>query len=82
MAYVTGQFPDILDGLLAIHNRPTVPGSRRVEVLRTLQLDTTDAEALDTIWRGAPRARLEAVTSLADAVAARLGPPQLERVDW
>ena len=45
-------------------------------------LDTTDAEALDTIWRGTPRARLEAVTSLADAVAARLGPPQLERLDW
>lgn len=83
MAYVAGLcVPDILDALLAVHDRPTVPGSRRLEVLRTVQLDTVDSNALATVWRGEPRARLEAVTSMADSVAARLGPTQLERLDW
>ncbi len=83
MAYVAGLcLPDVLDGLLAIHDRPTVPGSRRLEILQKVELDSVNAQALDTVWHGAPRARLEAVRSLADTVAAQLGPPQLERLRW
>jgi hypothetical protein len=83
MAYVAGLcLPDVLDGLLAIHNRPTVPGARRLEILQKVELEAPDAQALDAVWHGAPRARLEAVRSLADTVAARLGSPQLERLRW
>ncbi len=81
-AYVAGlAVPDVLDALLALHDRPCVPGSRRMDVLATLGLDFADRLLLDELLVGDPLAGRAAV-ALNSSLGARLGPPDLERLVW
>ena len=74
--------PDVLDALLALHNRPCVPGSRRMDVLATLSLDSVDRLLLDELLVGDPLGRARAAVALNSSLGARLGPPDLERIVW
>lgn len=74
--------PTVLDALFALHDRPTVPGSVRVEVLNSLPLNQGDEQLLEVALAGAPFERLDALRSLASSLLERLGPPDLERLEW
>lgn len=74
--------PGVLDALFALHGRPTVPGSRRMAVLSSLTLHQSDEQLLQVAFHGAPRERLDALRSLASSLLERLGPPDLERLEW
>ena len=74
--------PTLLDALLALGNRPTVPGSRRLEVLETISLDPRDETLLTIAMTGEPLGALDAARELADSLLDRVGDPDLERVDW
>ena len=74
--------PDVLDAMLALHNRPCVPGSRRMDVLATITLEPEDDQLLGLACVGSPSERLAAVRALASSLARRLGPPDLERIEW
>ncbi len=64
-AYVGGlAVPDLLDALLALHNRPCVPGSHRMNVLATLNLDSADRLLLDELLVGQPLVRARAAVAL------------------
>ena len=82
-AYFAGlAVPDVLDAFLALHNRPCVPGSRRMEVLATLNLDNVDRLLLDELLVGDPLVRARAAVALNSSLSTRLGPPDLERTVW
>ena len=82
-AYVAGlAVPDVLDALLALHNRPCVPGAHRMNVLATLSLDSADRLLLDELLVGQPLVRARAAVALNSSLSARLGPPDLERTVW
>jgi predicted nucleotidyltransferase len=74
--------PTLIDALLGLANRPTVPGSRRLEVLDSIALSEDDASLLTVTMLGAPHDRVRAARQLADSLLARLGDPDLKRVDW
>ena len=74
--------PTLIDALLALANRPTAPGSLRLDVLGTVALDNRDAALVDAALQGDPMLRLAATRELAASLAERLGEPDLERVDW
>jgi predicted nucleotidyltransferase len=74
--------PTLIDGLLALHDRPTAPGSMRLPILADVDLDPTDRSLIDRVLTANPLERLSAATSLADSLQTRLGPPDLERIDW
>lgn len=74
--------PDVLDSLLALHNRPCVPGSRRLEVLATLEIDDSDRRLVSELLLGDPFSRVRAAVDLNSSLSARLGPPDLERTAW
>lgn len=82
-AYAAGQaVPDALDALLALHNRPCVPGSRRMDVLATVDLDDGDRLLVGELLVGDPFVRVSAAIALNSSLSARLGPPDLERTVW
>lgn len=64
------------------HNRPCVPGSRRLEVLSTLSLDDADRRLVDQLLLADPVVRARAAAELNSSLSARLGPPNLTRIDW
>lgn len=74
--------PDVLDALLALHDRPCVPGSRRMDVISTLSLDKDDRGLLDQLLLADPVSRAGAAVALNRSLRARLGPPDLERTVW
>jgi predicted nucleotidyltransferase len=74
--------PTLIDALLALGNRPTVPGSRRLEVLESISLCERDRSRLASAMLGAPHDRVRAARELADSLLSRLGDPDLERTDW
>ena len=74
--------PDLMDGLLALHNRPSVPGASRLEVLAGVHLGRRDSELIQQAMVAAPTTRLRAARELAASLERRLGPPDLERVAW
>jgi predicted nucleotidyltransferase len=71
----------LIDALLALGNRPTVPGSRRLEVLESISLSEGDQSRLTITMLGAPHDRVRAARELADSLLSRLGDPDLERTD-
>ena len=82
-AYAAGlAAPDVLDALFALHNRPCVPGSHRMNVLATLNLADADRLLLDELLIGDPLVRARAAIALNWSLSARLGPPDLERTAW
>lgn len=74
--------PDILDALFALHNRPCVPGSRRMDVLTTVKLEDDDRHLVDQLLLDDPVSRASAALALNSSLTARLGPPDLERIVW
>jgi hypothetical protein len=63
-------------------NRPTAPGSRRLDVLESISLSERDELLLTHAMTGLPQARIRASQELADSLLLRLPPPDLERIDW
>lgn len=74
--------PGLLDALLALHNRPTAPGSHRLAAVSSLDLDPSDERLLDLAFTAGPDDRLAATRSLTSSLLERLGPPDLERLKW
>jgi hypothetical protein len=74
--------PTLIDALLGLANRPTVPGSRRLDVLDTISLSEGDRAALTMTMMGLPYERVRAARELAESLLLRLGDPDLERTDW
>jgi predicted nucleotidyltransferase len=76
------QLPTLIDALLGLANRPTAPGSRRLDVLESISLSERDELLLTHAMTGLPQARIRASQELADSLLLRLPPPDLERIDW
>lgn len=74
--------PTLFDALLALHDRPAAPGSLRALAVANVALDPRDREMLGVACDGSPAERLCAVAELAESLRPRLGPPDLERVEW
>ncbi len=74
--------PELVDAILALHNKPCVPGSRRMEVLETVPLTAEEDRVLGLACEGSANDRLAAVRALPSSLATRLGAPDLERTSW
>lgn len=74
--------PGLLDALVAVHNRPTVPGSHRLAVVSSLDLDPSDERLLEVAFTADPDKRLAATRSLTSSLLERLGPADLQRLKW
>jgi hypothetical protein len=74
--------PLLIDALRALSNRLMVPGSRRLEVLTSIDLNDEDASLLTITMTGEPFDRIHAARRLVESLLERLGDPDLERVEW
>ena len=71
--------PGILDGLYAVHDRPPPPGSRRLDLLRTLPISAEERRHVTVSCTGSANERLRAIAVLLEMLTHRLGPPNLKR---